>query len=208
MRKNPASVGILPLLCQPRPKEICMGRNDSNKTVMALVWITILAVGGWLIYTNYLKPLDVEADLKMTEKQLAAKYSSTFTDNPDMVNKVPQYSEPEKNVITVRSDGVFDVIYANGKQIGVGTADKKAHAFNVKWGDGEETANRALTFTHDTSVEILNDMAEGNSTATFFPNESGNDCFVYVRNNTTGRLIYMVYYNDLARITGTLGPWW
>ena len=183
-----------------------MGRKDPNKPIKILILLTILAVGGWLIYTNYLKPLDVEADLKMTEKQLAAKYHSTFSDNPGMAGKVPQYTDPEKITITVRSDGIFDVIYANGEQIGVGTADRRAHAFNVKWGDGDETAMRDISFTHDMPFEVLNDMAEGHSTASFFPNESKNTCFVYVRNDTTGRVIYLAYYHDLAKITDALSP--
>ena len=181
-----------------------MGRKDVNKPVRVILFLAVLAVAGWFAYTNFMKPLDVEADLKMSESQLAAKHKSTFTDNPKMAGKVPQYTEPEKTTITVRSDGTFDVIYANGVQIGVGTANTHATAYNVKWGDGDETAIRNLTFKHDTPFEVLNDMAEGSSTASFYPNEANNTCFVWVRNDTTGRIIYIAYYTDLKKVSEAL----
>ncbi len=181
-----------------------MGRKNSSNPVITLIVVAILAFGAWYVYNHYFKPLDVEKDLRMTEQQLSAKYHSTFADNPGMANKVPQYSEAEKNTITVRSDGNFDVIYADGVQIGVGTANKRATAYDIKWGDGDETAMQKVNFSDEVPFEVLNDMAEGHSIATFFPNKEKNTCFVYVRNNTTGRVIYLAYYNDLKKITGAL----
>jgi len=181
------------------------GSSDIGKLIKIILFAAILLFGAKYAYENYIKVIDVTNDLKMTEAQLANKYGTTFSDNPSMAKQVPQYSNPQTTTITVRSDGTYDVIYANGRQIGVGTGGKRCQAYHVRWGYNEKDVNEKLAFQYEEEPsEVLNDMAEGHSTATFYVKGSTNEGIVFVRNNTTNCVIYILYYSNIHKAMETL----
>ncbi|MBE5872724.1 MAG: hypothetical protein E7294_16060 [Lachnospiraceae bacterium] len=184
------------------------GNSNLSSLLKILIFAAVLFFGGKYGYDHYLKPIDVTNDLKLTEKQLASKYQTSFQDNPSMVKQIPQYSKPG-TTITVHSDATYDVIYANGVQIGVGTSLKRSKAYNVRWGYNEAEVNDNLTFSYnDGPSEVVSDLAEGRSTATFYANRDTNEGMVFVRNNTTNCVIYILYYSNIQKAMETLEHLW
>ncbi|MCR5655347.1 MAG: hypothetical protein K6G07_06890 [Lachnospiraceae bacterium] len=183
-----------------------MYQNESTlvKFLKIIVIVLILFFSGTFVYERFIKVEDVTADMHLSEAELARKYDVSFVENPSMVDKIPQYTK-KKTVIQVHSGAGFDVIYADGKQIGVGTKEKRRELYNVKWGNNEVEVNRNLTFPFTGEpMEVVNDMAEGNSTATFYVNESTGEGVVYVRNSGSNLVIYMVYYSNAKKAMETL----
>ena len=180
------------------------GNSDIGKLFRIILFAVILIVGGKYVYEHYIKITDITNDLKLSESQLSAKYGTIFKDDPKLAQQVPQYSNPDKNVITVRTDGTFDVIYANGEQIGVGTAGKRFLVYNVKWGDIENDIYDKISFPYDETFFMLSENIDGHTTTSFFFNRHTNEGMAYVRNNVSDGVIYMAYYTDMKRATETI----
>ncbi len=183
-----------------------MYQNESTlvKFLKIVVVVLILFFTGKFVYERFLKIDDVTQDLHMTEAELARKYDVSFVDNPAMVGKIPQYTK-KKTTIVVHSAADFDVIYADGKQIGVGTGDEHRMAYDVKWGNNEVEVNRNISFPYTGEpMEVVNDLAGGHSTATFYVNANTGEGMVFVRNNTSNCVIYILYYSNAKKAMETL----
>lgn len=182
-------------------------KKSSDFDLMGIIkWIVIalIVVVGVKLFVNLVNPkaTDVTAYVNMETADVEAELDVTLPLAPDMAGKINQWSN--NRVVTVNSDGEIGVVYMDGKHIGLHIADKKYTMFGVKIGDGETTIDNNITFDYENSMFVLNDMAEGKSTATYYYNKTNNDCLVVIINDNSNRVVAMTYFNNYAKVTETL----
>ena len=167
--------------------------------------ILILVAFGIYKGTQYLvgsSGKDITNKLTMTEDELAKDMKIEFTDNEAKVKSVQQYSN---GTVTVRSGGDLNIIYINGKQMGINTSSRKYRFYNVGINDPEVNADRDMTFEADGAMSILSDMTGGKSDAYYYYNEKNNDCLVVIVSKESNRVVDMTYYYDYKKVTENLG---
>ena len=171
------------------------GRKQ-RKIISLVITGIILAIVGYGIYkgTTYLTGSggkDITSKLTMTEDELAKDMKIEFEDNADKVKGVQQYSNSKD--VKVRSGKELNIIYIDGKQMGINTSSRKYRFFDVGINDAEG------------SLVVLADMTGGHSDAYYYFNKEKNDCLVLNVNKENNRVVNMTYYTDYKKVTETLG---
>lgn len=144
---------------------------------------------------------DITQYLSMTEDELAEEFKIKFEDNTQMAKAVPQYSKGE---VTVRSGGGLNVVYINGKQIGIHSDSRKYKLYNVAINSAEKDAIEDTTYDYENSLVVINDMLGGNSKSYYYYNRKNNDCLVMTVNDNSNRVASLTYYTDFRKITEDL----
>ena len=144
---------------------------------------------------------DITEDLALSEESLAGLYNITFQDNNELASKVPQYSGGK---VSVRSGGGLNVIYIDGKQVGISTTSRSYKFYGVAVNQPEKDAEEDMTYDEDDVMVVLNDLMGGNSNSYYHYNKKNNDCLVITVSGQTSRVVSMTYFTDYKKISHNL----
>ncbi|MCM1089445.1 MAG: hypothetical protein NC092_05295 [Butyrivibrio sp.] len=179
-----------------------------DKTVKkAIKWVIliIIAVIAGKAFLNFVNPkvTDLTPYLKMTKSDLERTLGVSLSDNPNMLKKIYEYTEGE---ITVdgNSGNSFGIIYIDGQQSGLHTDSRIYGMYGIKIGDAFISLEDKITYPYERKYEVLNDIGQGASTATFYQNYTNNDCLVVVVNDTSNRVVALTYYSNGKKATEQL----
>ena len=181
--------------------------RQTRKIISAVIGLIIVGIICFGIYkgAQYFTGSggkDITDKLTMTEDELAKDMKITFEDNENKVKSVQQYS---RGTVTVRSGKDLNVIYINGKQMGINTSSRSYRFYGVGINDPEVNADKNMTFKADGAMSILSDLTGGKSDVYYYYNETDNDCLVLVINKESNRVVDMTYYYDYKKVTESLG---
>lgn len=180
--------------------------NNNRKIIYRIVGalIALALIAGIIFGVRYMlssSGTDISDDLALPESALADKLGIEFKDMNERASYIQQYSG---GTVTVRASDDLEVIYIDGKQVGVATDGRKYRFYGVGINDPEGTALEEMTFPKNDSFVMLNDLRGGNSTSYYYCDKPGNRCLVLTVSERSHRIVYMTYYTDLALITKEL----
>ncbi len=144
---------------------------------------------------------DITDKLTLSEEELAKEYDMTFEDNEKIAKMIPHNSYGK---LTARSANELDVVYIDGKQVGVHTNGRKYRFFGIGVNDPEYKAIKEMTYQYDSSYMVLNDMAREKSNVYYYYNKKNNDCLVTVVSESTNRIVSLTYYTNFKKISESL----
>ena len=182
------------------------GNKSSNFDIASIIkWIVIAVViviaAKFVINIVNPKVTDLTSYINMETKEVEDKLDVKLAANSNMSSKVNHYS---RGTVTVDGNDDFGVVYIDGEYAGLHTQSKKYSLFGVKIGDAGYGVEDKMTFDFDESICVLNDMAAGNSTATFYADYEKGDCFVVITNDHSNKVVALTYFSDYAKVTETL----
>ncbi len=144
---------------------------------------------------------DISQYLGLQEAELADKLGLKFEQHNELAGKVQQYSG---GVVTVRQGGDLKTIYIDGVQVGVSTDGRDYRFYGVGVNDKDVDVEGLLTFKHDGSFVVLNDLQGGRSTSYYYPNSANNTVLVIVINDTSHRVASLSFFTDMKLVTKNL----
>ena len=144
---------------------------------------------------------DISKYLGLSEEQIGKELSISFSQNDTKAKSIQQYSGGK---VTVRSGKGLDIVYIDGKQVGVNTDSGKYRFFDVGIKDSQQTAEQNMTFKRAGIFAVGNDYLEGKSTSYFYYDAAKQNCLVLTVNNNTNRVVMMTYVTDFDLITRNL----
>ena len=177
---------------------------DIKKVLKWVILICIVVIAGDAIY-NFIFPevTDVTPYLKMSKSDIERNLGVSLSDSPNMVKRIYAFTDGEVTV-DGNSDNNVGIIYIDGKQSGFHTDNRIYGMYGVKIGDAVISLGDKLTYPSERTYEILNDVGQGSSTATFYQNYTRNDCLVIIANDTSGRVVALTYFSDGKKATNQL----
>jgi len=187
------------------------GAGVHNNKIRSLIYkiVGILIILGILVamyfgikYVVSSSGKDITNILTYEEQDIGLKLGIEFTDNENKVKSVREYSG---GTVTVRSGKELNIIYINGKQVGVNTSSRKYRFYNVGINDAEYDAINNMTYDCEGSMSVINDMAGGTSDTYYYYNTKNNDCLVLTINKKSNRVADMTYYTNCQLVTKELG---
>lgn len=178
---------------------------ELKKILKWAILIFIVIYAGKAFY-NFVYPevTDLTPYLTMSKYELERTLGVSLSDKPNMVKKIYQFTDGK---ITVDGSEKNDIgiVYIDGKQSGLHTDNRIYSMYGVKIGDVALYLKDNITYPYESVYEVLNDIGQGSSTATFYQNFTRNDCLVVVVNDTSGRVVALTYFSNGKKATERLG---
>ena len=144
---------------------------------------------------------DISGYLRMSEGELGDMLGITFEQHNEYAKGIQQYSGGE---VTVREGKGLEVVYIDGRQVGICTSDRDYRFFGVGINDADKDVQELLKYKSEGSFVVLNDLQGGNSTSYYYYNRAENSCLVITINSKSNRVVYMSYFTELALVTKEL----
>ena len=144
---------------------------------------------------------DISPYLTMSDEELANQLKTTFMDTPDLGKNLSLHSSYH---ITVKTDGELNLLYYDGKYLGVNTTERAYQIFGVAVNQPEITAVHGMLYGYDGSMREVSDFAGGASDSHYYYNRIRNDCLVLTVNVSSNRVVSVSYYNDWKLIQSTV----
>lgn len=177
------------------------------KTIVKWIVIIGIIVFVGVEIKNYLYPerIDVSDWAKLELSEIESRLGFRLKDNPKMVQLIYEYTDGEVTVSGDSEKGI-GVVYIDGKQSGLHIDNRKYGMFGLRMGLGEMEVEDNITYDYDDYYEVVNDISEGGSTATFYENHTNGDCLIVVFNDLTHRIVALTYYTEGEKVTELLSP--
>ncbi|MDE7254391.1 MAG: hypothetical protein K2O32_15830 [Acetatifactor sp.] len=177
---------------------------ELKKIIKWAILIFIVIYAGKAFY-NFVYPevTDLTPYLTMSKYELERTLGITLSDKPNMVKKIYEFTEGEITVDGSEENNI-GIVYIDGKQSGLHTDSRIYSMYGIKMGDAALYLKDNITYPYESVYEVLNDIGQGSSTATFYQNFTKNDCLVVVVNDTSGRVVALTYYSDGKKATEQL----
>ena len=167
--------------------------------------IFILALGfAFYLMAKYLifsSGDDITNYLSLSEMEISDTLGIDFEQHDELAKSVQQYSG---GTVTVRAGKGLQVVYIDGKQVGVSTDSRDWRFFGIGINDSEKDAIEKMTYQSEGSFTVLNDMLGGSSNSYYYYDTTKNTCFVLTINSKSNRVAYMAYYTDFKTISKDL----
>ena len=140
--------------------------------------------------------------LDKPEQTISVQLDTTFMNcDKKVIKDVPLYARGD---ILVHSDGDLNIIYADGKSVGINTVGRKYKFFNVEIGQNQNEAASNMTYKYEKSKEILKDIVGGVSDSYIYYNEKDNTGLILTINAETNKVTGITYYPDLKKATNNV----
>ncbi|MBQ8148783.1 MAG: hypothetical protein IJ040_08365 [Lachnospiraceae bacterium] len=177
-------------------------------TIVFLIPVIIAIIVG-LTFIPWGEKKAIDEYARMPRTEIEEQLGVTLTENPGFVNKlsIPNGETNGFQVYTTEKED-FGVIYYNGMQMGVCFDSTKYSLFGYKISDPEYkifneanttsfklTAEDGSTYPYTEYFSMIEDMSGGSSTAQYVAGTDGS-LLVFVFNNTTNRVVNIIYYYD------------
>ncbi len=175
--------------------------NPIVKIIILAVLILAVIIAFVIVRNKFFAPMDITADVKLSEEEFAAKYKLSFEENPDMAKRIPQWSN---GTVKVKTGGDLHLVYIDGKRVGIHTSNKRYTIYGLKVGDPDYKAEQLMTFKHQDNYSVLNEMGQGSSTTYYYYNKATNECLATTVNENSNRIVALTYYSDFKKISESL----
>ncbi len=144
---------------------------------------------------------DITHCLTLSQKKIESKLETTFSESITAKDKI--FSDSPDN-ISVKTDGSLNLIYMDGKRIGVNTSSNKYKFYNIAVNQPEVKALKETTYEFEGYTQALVGIS-GKSTKTYYYyNTMQNDCLAISVNNVTNRISDLTYFSDYSKIKNLL----
>ena len=168
--------------------------------VVAVIIVFIINQG--VAYVIQSKGRDVTTLLRMTEFKIAQNTETTFHEDNSILAELP-FTLGEN--VTVHTNGTLNIIYIDGRKIGVNTSSRKYRFYNMAINQPELEAYHHTSFQSEDSVKIGQNQLDVFSYSYLYYNSVKNDCMLITVNNTSHRIASMTYFSDYRLIAHLLG---
>ncbi len=194
-------VRISTTVTPPEPAKHTMD-SDVFKIIKWVVLIAIVVVAAKFIIKRVNPEVtDVTGLVNKNTAEVEQTLDITLTKNSDMNTKINHYSNGK---VTVDGNGEIGVVYIDGRYAGLHIDSKKYSMYGVKIGDGQMDAEGNMTFSYNDTMNVLEDMMQGNSTAVFYEGATKGDCLVVIYNDYSNRVAAVTYFKDYSKVTENL----
>ncbi len=105
---------------------------------------------------------DISKYLGMSESEIADMLSISFEQHNELAKGIQQYSG---GTVTVREGKGLQIVYIDGKQVGVCTDSHDYRFWGVGINDTDKDVDKLLTYKNDGSFVFINDLLGGSSTS-------------------------------------------
>jgi hypothetical protein len=172
-------------------------------TIAAVIATVAIAYGIFVGIESLLKSggKDISVFLNLSETELSAKLNEEFVPNPALTASL---SENYSGAVNVKSSAELNLIYVDGKLIGVNTSGRKYSFYGVSCNQPEITATREMTYEYKNSGWEVSSVSGGISQSHYFYNRADNTCLVMTVNLYSNRVVSMTWYSDFAKIADSL----
>ena len=176
------------------------------RTLKILGKLIGIAIAAALILTGYhgAKYIARNSGVEMSQyigksDYVIAKETETeFVDKNGMADAMPIYTE---GTVTVKSNGTLNIVYLNGKQIGVNTRSSKCKFYGVSVGQSEIEVSDWITYKYTGYTAALQGMHSRGSDEYIYYNDKMNDCLIISMKPETNRVAAVTYYTDYKKIS-------
>ena len=144
---------------------------------------------------------DITHCLTLSEKKIESKLETTFTEDITVKDKI--FNDSPDN-ISVKTDGSLNLIYLNGKRIGVDTSSNQYKFYNIAVNQPEIKALKETTYDYEGYTQSLGGISGRSSKTYYYYNTTKNDCLAVSVNNVTNRISEVTYYSDYSKIKSLL----
>lgn len=186
-----------------------------SKFVIFLIIAVVVALVLTIVPWN--KKIALDSYLRLTMPELEQTLGVTFTENPEAVPylSIPN-GETDGFLVYSTSNKGLNVIYYNGRQLGISFDSKKYSVYGIKVGD---SISHLLIQTGDSSVlggedgtgyaykeyfNMLEDLTRSGSTSEYFVGVD-DSVLILVVNDTTNRIVNIIYYYNTERLLQDIG---
>lgn len=171
----------------------------------AVIIVIVIFVGKEIMDFVNPKVTDVTPYLNMTKPEIEETLDISFSSSPDMVKKIYGYTNG-KITVDGNSDNSIGIVYIDGKQVGFHLDNRRYGMYGIEIGDSFLNVEDKITYEYERQYEVLTDIGQGASSATFYRNYSKGDCLVVVVNDTSGRVVALTYFSDGKKAMERLAP--
>ena len=181
--------------------------KKTRSIIYKIIGLAILLGAIYLLYTGVKHMLfadgrDISAQLSLSEEEISSDLGITFKDDDTELRKIPRYTNSK---VTLRCGDELNLVYANGKKVGVNTLGRKYKLYGIGINEPGYNVKKKITFKYDDVMMVLNDIFEGNTEASYYRNYTTNECLVVVVSKQTNRVIGVTYYSNMSLMLENLG---
>ena len=183
------------------------GVNDKKRSVIyKSVAVVIALVVAFFAYKGIAYLLvssgkDISDVLDKPEEEIASELGVTFKDDNTDIKKIPKYA---RGKLTLRSDGELNIVYIDGRQIGVNTSSRKYKFFGIGINEPQQRIDDEITFKYEDCMTVLTDLMGGSTRTYFYRNTKENQCLAVVVQESTNRVVGMTFYTNYRKATELL----
>ena len=188
-------------------------KKDKDMTILIslITWtmgVIILVSAAFGIFNglNYLLTSggkEISPYLQLTEEKMADELHTYFLPDPDLSVALSGKSSER---LSVESDGELNLLYLNGRKIGVNTSGRKYQFFGVSINQPEITAVDQMNYDYEMVGTDVSLLESGASHTTCYCRPSKNDCLVLTVNSHSNRIVNMTYYSDYSILAPHITP--
>lgn len=171
--------------------------------VAAVIATVAIAYGIFAGIESLLKSggTDISRYLTLSEEELSATLEEKFTPNPTLTASL---SENYPGAVVVKSGDELNLIYVDGKLIGINTSGRKYSFYGVSCNQPEITATHEMTYEYRNSGWEVSGVSSGISQSHYYYNRAENTCLAMTVNLYSNRVVSITWYNDFAKIADSL----
>lgn len=196
----------------PLPSSIPTKKQIHIPTFVFIIPIILIAIWATRFLPSGQKK-SLNNVVHLPQANIETELGITLAQNPSFVSKlsIPNGKADGFQTYTTSKDD-FSVIYYNGQQFGISFSSRNYSLYGVSIGDSEASVFKGIEHPYGVLLEdgnpayafsehfnMLEDMSRGNSTATYFIG-TDKSVLVLVFNDTTNRVVNIIYYYDAERI--------
>ncbi len=187
-------------------KRIGREAQKKSKLVITIIFggVVLLIILGIIFGIRRILSSDgkeISEYLSKSEAEIASGLDITFEQHDERAAKVQQYSG---GTVTVREGDGLQIIYIDGKQVGVATNERGYKFFGVGVNDAQVNVDAKRTYVSTINFVVLNDLLGGHSSSYYYANKNDNTCLVLTINENSNRVVLVTYFTDFELVTRNL----
>ncbi len=180
------------------------GKSQGMDVLMSLIsWTSgaimlvavVIGIFNGISYLLHSGGTDITTWLSSPERVLEEQFHTYFLTNQELTATVRADNGTEAR-LTVESDGELNLIFLNGKRVGINTSGRKYQFYNVAINQPEINAVRDTHYIYDDYWEKTGDLEQAVSRTHYYYNMGNNDCLAMTVNLYSNRVVNLTYYSD------------
>ena len=165
---------------------------------VVIIFFILFSINRGINYLTGYGGEDVSRVLSLSEYDISKKLDTSFNENDYLVKKMPHLNEAE---VKVHTDGDLNIIYVNGRQLGVNTTGRKYCIYGVSINEPEYEALKSMTYRYEGCTQTLDNISRGNVNTYYYYSKVHNDCLVLSVSKNSNRVVSVTYFTDYDMIS-------
>ena len=189
------------------------GKSPGMDKLMSLVsWTSgaimlvavVIGIFNGISYLLHSGGTDITTWLSSPERVLEDQLKTYFLLDQSLTSTIKAENGVEAK-LTVESDGELNIIYLNGKQVGINTSGRKYQFYNVAINQPEINAVRDTHYVYDDYWESVGNLEQAVSRTHYYYNNKNNDCLAMTVNLYSNRIVNLTTGYSFLYLIGTPG---